>query len=579
MALRELRIGNVAVVAEATLRCDRGFTALSGETGAGKSVCVSALRAVLGGTLDDEKIRQGADAASLAAVFDEVPDTVRSRLEGLGIPGDELLTLSRTVPRDARGSCRINGSLVSLSTLREVGEHLVEVTSQGASQRLLRRRVQRDILDAAAGESARLGRNAVASAVRALSEALQRLEDTRRALSAGEAALRVARETIAELAPLQLREDEEQELSAELRRLRSAAAISAAASQLADACGADDSGAGDTLARATGAVRDLAAIDSAMRELALAAVDLTERLRDLQLEARRCAQAVVVDEERLGLVEERLEALVRAKRRYGSPAEALEALAEAERLVATAETGGGGLAACEQAVEEARRRAGAAAEGLSRTRSEASRALERAVTDQLRRLALPHARFRVVLSTAPASDGVDVGGERLRCGPCGVDDVEFRLAANRDALPVPLDEGPSGGELSRLALAIAAVVSATEAPALVLDEVDTGIGGETAAVVGDVLARIGAHRQVLAVTHRAEIAARARSHLLVVKRQQAGGPAALVTEVQGERRLEETARLMSGRTTPAALRRAAELLEEGGAEATLSGRAVGGRRS
>jgi len=170
----------------------------------------------------------------------------------------------------------------------------------------------------------------------------------------------------------------------------------------------------------------------------------------------------------------------------------------------------------------------------------------------------------VVLSRNLDVDGVDTGeGTPVRCGISGVDDVDFRLAPNRDSVPMPLDEGPSGGELSRLALALSAVISEDDAPVLVLDEVDTGIGGETAARVGDVLARIGRSRQVIAVTHRPEIAARASGHLTIAKRDRAGGPEATAASVDGEERLREIARLMSGRATDAALIRAGELLEEG----------------
>jgi len=154
----------------------------------------------------------------------------------------------------------------------------------------------------------------------------------------------------------------------------------------------------------------------------------------------------------------------------------------------------------------------------------------------------------------------------------GVDEVEFRFTASRDVLPVPLDEGPSGGELSRIALALSAVATEASAPALVLDEVDTGLGGETAARVGDVLAAVGEGRQVIAITHRPEIAARAAGHLLVTKIEVPGGPSAGVAPVSGDARLHEVARLMSGRTTAAALRRATELLEEGRSPAARGSR-------
>ncbi len=178
-------------------------------------------------------------------------------------------------------------------------------------------------------------------------------------------------------------------------------------------------------------------------------------------------------------------------------------------------------------------------------------------------LELPQARFRITLGMVADTSGLDLGAGPMRCDGDGVDQVEFRFSSSRNGVPLPLDEGPSGGELSRLALALAAAGASDGQPLLVLDEVDTGVGGETAARVGDLLAEIGRGRQVLAVTHRPEIAARADWHLLVSRRDQAAGSVSRVDRVEADQRVSEVARMMSGRTTAAALTRAAELLAEG----------------
>ncbi len=291
---------------------------------------------------------------------------------------------------------------------------------------------------------------------------------------------------------------------------------------------------------------------------------MIDRLRELALDARRHADSVTVDEARLRAVEERLDTLTRVIRRHGSLEGALADLERAQALVESVDGEGGAIGVLETSAAARRAEAGSAAAVLSSARTAAARRLERAVTAELRSLELPHARFRVVLSRSLDIDGVDTGdGTPVRSSAAGVDEIDFRLAPNRDSVPMPLDEGPSGGELGRLALALSAVVSEDEAPVLVLDEVDTGIGGETAARVGDVLARIGSSRQVIAITHRPEIAARARSHLTITKHNRAGGAEARAATVAGDERVREIARLMSGRTTEAALARAAELLEEG----------------
>jgi DNA repair protein RecN (Recombination protein N) len=385
-----------------------------------------------------------------------------------------------------------------------------------------------------------------------------------RAASTGAAELQRARDLVEDLEVQGLRSGEDSELQAERLRLRHAARIAESALAIADASGGDDRSVADRLAAAVGGGADLAAVDPDLGALIENADELIDRLRELALDARRHAGSVTVDEARLAAVEERLDSIVRVTRRHGSLDAALAELERARALVESVDGEGGAIGALETSAGAHRVAAGAAAAALSSARAAAARRLERAVTGELRSLELPHARFRVVVSRHLDVDGVDTGdGTPVRCSVAGVDEIDFRLAPNRDSVPMPLDEGPSGGELGRLALALSAVVSEDEAPVLVLDEVDTGIGGETAARVGDVLARIGCSRQVIAITHRPEIAARARSHLTITKHDRAGGAEARAAAVTGDERVREIARLMSGRTTDAALARAAELLEEG----------------
>jgi DNA repair protein RecN (Recombination protein N) len=564
VALRELRVSNLAVIEEARLSFDEGFNVLTGETGSGKSMCVNALRAALGGRLEPEAVRAGAASARVAAVFDNPSPHLRTRRAELGIPDDDLITLSREVPASGRATCRVDGALVSQAVLRELGDLCVDVTAQGTSQRMLRRSWQRDVLDAFGGQDCAAARSATAAAVQAWRAAADAVTSARRAASTGAAELQRARDLVDDLGALGIRPGEDAELQAERLRLRHAARIAGSALALAEASGGDEQSAADRLAAAIGVGSDLAAVDPGLSTLLEDAEALVDRLRELALDARRHADEVTVDEVRLGAIEERLDTLARVTRRHGSLEAALVELDRATALVAGVDGEAGAIGGLEAMAEARRAEAGVAAAGLSATRGAAARRLERAVTTELRSLELPHARFRVVLSRSLDIDGVDTGdGTPVRCTPSGIDEVDFRLAPNRDSVPMPLDEGPSGGELGRLALALSAVVSEDDAPVLVLDEVDTGIGGETAARVGDVLARIGRARQVIAITHRPEIAARAASHLTITKLDRPGGPAATAAAVSGPERVHEIARLMSGRTTEAALTRAAELLEEG----------------
>jgi DNA repair protein RecN (Recombination protein N) len=571
MALRELRVSNLAIIEEARLSFDDGFTALTGETGSGKSMCVNALRAALGGRLEPETVRTGAPAARVAAVFDSISPRLRARRAELGIPDDDLITLSREVPATGRATCRIDGALVSQAVLREVGDLCVDITAQGTSHRMLRRSWQRDVLDEFGGQECSVARAATAAAVQAWRAASEAVAAARRAASTGAAELQRARDLVDDLGPIGIRPGEDADLQAERLQLRHAARIAGSALALAEASGGDDESAADRLAVAIGGGADLAAVDPELSRLLEDADSLVDRLRELALDARRHADAIVVDDARLVTIEERLDTLTRVIRRHGSLEAALVELDRATALVNGVDGEAGSVVNLEAEADARRAAAGAAAAGLSAARASAARRLERAVTAELRSLELPHARFRVVLTRNLDIDGVDAGdGTPVRCGLAGIDEVDFRLAPNRDSVPMPLDEGPSGGELGRLALALSAVVAENDAPVLVLDEVDTGIGGETAARVGDVLARIGRTRQVIAITHRPEIAARAAAHLTITKRDRAGGPQATAASVSGPERVREIARLMSGRTTEAALARATELLHEGasGAGAT-----------
>lgn len=577
MSLVEVRIRDLAVFDEVLVPFDGGFTALTGETGAGKSVCITALRLALGGRVDGDPVRASADVARVSAVFDELPAALRLRLTALGVPADELVTLSREISRAGRGSCRVNGALVSQAVLREVGEGLAEVTLQGASQRLLQRGRQRDLLDVAA--AAAVLRDEVRQAVAGWRAAQMALDEARRRQAAGASEVEAARQLSSDLGVLNLVAGEDDQLAVERLRLRNAAALMSAATALRRAAAGDDEtpAAADLLAAALETAMPLAGVDSGLDAIAAEAAELLDRLRELGASARAHADAVGLDEGRLGEVEERLDVLARVRRRHGSIEQALEALQAASDLLAGGHDGGARLAAAEAAMEVARHRAGELAVHLSERRRAAARRLEGEVGQALHLLELPHARFRVAIERRADPTGVDAGGALVHCGPAGIDDVQFRLATNRGTSPAPLDEGPSGGELSRLVLALSACVTETGSPLLVLDEVDSGIGGETAARVGDLLAATGRLRQVVAVTHRAEIASRAAGHLVVRKHDTPAGSVARIEPTHGERRLEEIARLMSGRVTEAAVARAVEL--RGEAVKTSAPRAPGRARS
>jgi DNA repair protein RecN (Recombination protein N) len=564
MALRELRINNFAVIEQANISVDDGFVVLTGETGAGKSVCLQALRAVMGEKTDATLLRNGAPAATVSAVFDDVPGSVKESVSALGIDPGDLVTISREIT-PARSSFRVNGALVSAAVVKQVCAELVEVTAQGVSSRIYRNDWQRALLDRAGGAASEVVLAQMREAVRERNQAREKLAAAADRARAGADEVVRATQIVEDLEKLKLEAGERDLLLAERGQLRHAASISTAARNLHHSISGDDGviGALDMLTRATvdaEGVREFSAdVDSACNEVDA----VMARLREISRDARSAGENVVVDGQRLAWVDERLDVIARVERRFGSVEEATAALATAEELLASNADPERVLADAHRRVEEADQKSSEIAGTLRQMRKKTAKTLQKEVTDNLRLLDLPHARFVIEVAETADADGIEIEGRRVRCTSDGADDVDFRLSTSKDTLPMPIGGGPSGGELSRLLLALGAVV-ADACPTLVLDEVDTGMGGETAARVGEMLAAMGTRRQVVAITHRAEIAARARAHLRVTKSERAGKATSTVSSVDGDVRVEEMARLLSGRQTKAAVKRATELLQEGG---------------
>jgi len=538
MALRELRINNFAVIERANISVDDGFVVLTGETGAGKSVCLQALRAVIGEKTDATLLRSGASAATVSAVFDELPESVTESLSALGIDPGDLVTISREIT-PARSSFRVNGALVSAAVVKQISADLVEVTAQGVSSRIYRNDWQRALLDRAGGAPSEVVLAQMREAVRERNQARENLTAASERAQAGADEVVRATQVVEDIEKLKLEAGERDLLLAERGQLRHAATISAAARNLHHAISGDDgaTGAIDMMTRAVvdaEAVREFSAnVDSACNEVDA----VMARLREISRDARNTAENVVVDAQRLAWVDERLDVIARVERRFGSVDEALMALAAAQGLLASNADPERVLAQARRQVAEADQKVAEIAATLRALRKKTGKTLQTEVTDNLRLLDLPHARFVIEIGETADADGIEIDGRRARCTSDGADDLDFRLSTSKDTLPMPIGGGPSGGELSRLLLALGAVV-ADVCPTLVLDEVDTGVGGETAA--------------------------RAKAHLQVTKAEKAGRATSTVSSVDGELRVEEMARLLSGRQTKAAVNRATELLQEGG---------------
>ena len=572
--LLELRVRGLAVIESAQCAFGDGLNVLTGETGSGKSILLAALGLALGDRGDPQMVRQGAERALVSATF-SWPDDQTEQLAGLGVAPAEVLVLTREL--GPRSPARINGGLVPASQLRELGERLVERHGQGTASRWLRESDQRAGLDGYAGARALELRAAVAELERNHRLLAQKLAVAQDRTLAEASHLAGARSDLAELEAARLIPGEDHRLREERERLLHLVRLQEAAEGLRRAVvGSDaDLGAADAIAAELQAGRPAFAIDPELDRSRVQAEDALAILRDLGLQLGSYLERLPPDQGRLEEVEERLELLERVARRHGGTLEeAIRRREAARQLLAVEGTAGLDLRELGAQLEELGGRLAASCQELTEIRSGAATELAAEVTRDLHQMLMPAAELRVRLWRDEDPEGVTgPGGVRYRVSADGWDRVQFLLAANRGDPLRPLTEAASGGELSRVVLAVLARLSIrAEAGTVVFDEIDEGLGGEAANRVGDLLLQVAGQRQVICVTHLATIAARGRRHLRVRKTESQGRSMSHLEPVEGEERVNELARLLAGKATPAAARHhAAELLAAVGAGVAASG--------
>jgi DNA repair protein RecN (Recombination protein N) len=566
--LRELSIRNLAVVEEAAVPFAPGLNVLTGETGAGKSIVVDAILLLTGARAQPDWIRTGADTAVVSAVFEIDPaGPVAAVLDEAGhrvVDGE--LVIRRELVRSGRHRAFVNDAAATVALLERLGELLVELHGQHEHQRLLEPARQLLLLDRFAEADDR--RERVGALVRRWEEArgaLRRLrEETREAARQED----LYRFQISEIDALQLRDGEEDELRAERGRLQHAERIAAGLQEALGLLYEDQQSAAARLARAAALLRDVSRHEPEAAAPIEAIEGAQAYLEDVVGRARALRDRAVFDPERLEQIDARLDAIVKLKRKYGDSVAAIlahrhEAASALERITRHDEI----AAEMERAVAEAAGAAVAEAAALSEARTRAAERLERLVQKEIRGLGMEHGRFRVALRREPAgADELGAGEGPWRVGPRGAETIELLLSANPGEELRPLAKVVSGGELSRVMLAAKTVLAAAdEVPVLVFDEVDAGIGGRVADVVGQKLRASAAGRQVLCVTHLAPIAAYAGHHLLVEKRVTRGATRTSVTGLDTGARVDEIARMLGGeRVTETSRRHARELLRSAG---------------
>jgi DNA repair protein RecN (Recombination protein N) len=544
--LRALEVRDFVIVERASLELDKGFTALTGETGAGKSILVDAIELLVGGRGDGGLVREGAERAELSAEFDIKNEVLSAWLAEFDLAGDAgALILRRSIDRSGRSRCFINGHAATLAQLKAAGEHLIDIHGQHEHQSLLRTAAQRALLDAHAGAE-----ELVAHTVGFYRDwkRLQALADeAEKSFAQREAERADIQAAFSELKKLGLREGEWQQVSAEHTRLQHGSSLLGGAQSALEALVEAEGASLTQLAAVVNRLKALSAHDDRLKSvvelLESAEAQAGEAVRDL----RNYASRVELDPQALRDTEARIEALHAAARKYRVRPEALhELLIQTERRLVELE-----LAVNPEALREevaaAQGRYESTARKLSAKRRAGAEALGKAVTAAMQKLAMGGGRFAVSL-------------KKLEEGTSqGLEEVEFEVSSH-PSLPLrPLAKVASGGELSRVSLAIQLVAaSASPVGALVFDEIDSGIGGAVAETIGKALRQLGKQRQVLCVTHLPQVAASGNDQWSVLR----SGVKVKLIQLDRGARIAELARMLGGAESTAR-KHAAELLDEG----------------
>lgn len=556
--LTELRIKNFAIIESLTLPLGPGFNVLTGETGAGKSIIVGALGLLLGERGTADVVRTGSDRATVEGVFDtSARPELRAVLDGRGIDTEEsLVVLRREVTAAGRTRAWINGTTVTATALADVGRALIDLHGQHEAQSLLDGESQRAVLDAFAGAK---------DEVDAVQESHEKLAAVRREIAElstrrAEAERRAdyLKHVSREIEEAKLVEGEDVRLEDEARRLENSAEIRESAAALTAILEDEEAGVLSRLAQAARVLQQLQRFDPTLSKVQESFDAGFYSIESVAGELATYAAGVDLDPARLGEVRRRRDLLYRLTKKYGPTiADVIAAGRDTKRELALLDTAGldlKGLLARETAAEaELTKRA----EKLSAKREDSAKRLSTSVDEILPELGMPDGKFFVRLAALES------------IGPRGAEDVEFRITLNVGHDMRPLARVASGGELSRVMLALKTILAKLDrVPTLVFDEVDAGIGGKVGQQVGEMLRKVAASHQVFAITHLPQIAARAHRHILVSKGARAGVTMADVTALSDNGRIPEIARMLGGDPESATSRaHAAELLSAAGSRA------------
>ena len=551
-----LHIENIAVIESADIQFDGGFNVLTGETGAGKSIVVDAIGAVLGGRTSRDLIRTGAKSALVSAQFTDLPDLPWFAEQGMGPDEDGTLLLQRELRGDGKNVCRLNGRPVSLSQLRSLGHQLLDIHGQHDGQRLLDAGSHLDYLDSF-GETEPL-REDYRQAYRALIRVKRKLDGLE--MDEAEKARKVDTLTyqIEELERADLRPGEDEELAEQKKMLRNAGKIADSVNEAYYALfGTDEEeGAVDLTATAADALTDAGRYSEHFAALAERLENLRYELEDVAEELRDRQEELEFSPAELDRLEGRLDVIYRLRRKYGNTVEEmLDYLERSRRELEEIQDSSAAVERLQKELDSALKIAAEKCGKLTALRKKRAAALEERIQKELADLDMPKVRFQVAFTPRGGDFGMDASG---------ADEVQFLMSANPGESLRPIQKIASGGELARIMLALKNVLAENETvTTLVFDEVDTGVSGRAAQKVARKMADVGAQKQVLCVTHLPQIAAMADVHFSVEKGERGGRTFTEVERLTRQRRMEELARLTGGAViSEAILESAGQLLDE-----------------
>lgn len=553
--LETLKIRNLAVIDSAEIPFSKGLNILSGETGAGKSIVIEAISLILGSRASSDLIRSGCDEAVVEGLFDLTDSPwMLERLESLGLPSEPQLLIRRVVHKAGKHRIHINGQLATLSILQQLCEGLVDLCGQHEHQSLIRPATQLDLLDRYGGLKSKLGE------YEKVFDELQELTRERAQLEQAEAE-RLRKSDfltfqIAELKTAALRENEDSELGVEKQLLQSAEARVGHAEAARVILESEDIGVLNQMRSALQRLRNLAPLDSKAEPMIAGLERAVAEAEEVSLDLNRYLGQVELNSTRLEEVQERLALIADLRRKYGaSVSEMMATLARLEKESSGLNDLGARLAEVTSKLESLNETAFQKARALSKSRKSVAGLLSESVTAEVRELKMGDASFKIEFGKADASS------EDLTRS--GIDQIQFVIQTNRGETARPLGKIASGGELSRLMLSIRRVIADRGGIGVYLfDEIDSGIGGETAFVVGKKLKTVASFNQVICITHLPQVAAFADHHLSVRKRAEKDRTLTEVIELSSKDRREELARMLAGpKLTSKSLENAGELME------------------